>query len=156
MRVSSLLGRNASCCDFKQLFPRLAGVALHGGTGAKKKQAKIIFGTFMQLPPRVGSYVAFIFARWMAALSIQLDRFGRSLKELLETGEDLNGREINLISLKERIDTISAADELVFHVFGAIAQFEHRLISQRTKDGLAIKITLRPESSSCRLQNLSK
>ena len=33
MRVSSLLGRNASCCDFKQLFPRLAGVALHGGTG---------------------------------------------------------------------------------------------------------------------------
>ena len=34
MRVSSLLGRNASCCDFKQLFPRLAGVALHGGTGA--------------------------------------------------------------------------------------------------------------------------
>ena len=81
----------------------------------------------------------------MAALSIQLDRFGRSLKELLETGEDLNGREINLISLKERIDTISAADELVFHVFGAIAQFEHRLISQRTKDGLAIKITLRPD-----------
>ena len=33
MRVSSLLGRNASCCDFKQLFPRLAGVALLGGTG---------------------------------------------------------------------------------------------------------------------------
>ena len=32
MRVSSILGRNASCCDFKQLFPRLAGVALHGGT----------------------------------------------------------------------------------------------------------------------------
>ena len=34
MRVSSLLGHNASCCDFKQLFPRLACVALHGGTGA--------------------------------------------------------------------------------------------------------------------------
>ena len=34
MRVSSLLGRNASRCDFKQLFPRLAGVALHGETGA--------------------------------------------------------------------------------------------------------------------------
>ena len=33
MRVSSLLGRNASCCDSKQLFQRLAGVALHGGTG---------------------------------------------------------------------------------------------------------------------------
>ena len=56
----------------------------------------------------------------MAALSIQLDRPGRSLKELLETVEDLKGREINLISLKEGTDTTSAAGELVFHVFGAI------------------------------------
>ena len=40
MRVSSLLGRNASCCDSKQLFPRLASVALHGGTGVGKKKAK--------------------------------------------------------------------------------------------------------------------
>ena len=54
----------------------------------------------------------------MAALSIQLDRPGRSLKELLETVEDLKGREINLISLKEGTDTTSAAGELVFHVFG--------------------------------------
>ena len=53
----------------------------------------------------------------------------------MEIGEDLNGRKV---SLKERIDIISAAGELVIHVFGAIAQFEHRLISQRTKDGLEI------------------
>ena len=33
--LSSFLGRNASCCDFKQLIPRLAGVALHGGTGVQ-------------------------------------------------------------------------------------------------------------------------
>ena len=38
MRVSSLLGRNASCRDFKQLFPRLAGVAFHGGTGEPQKK----------------------------------------------------------------------------------------------------------------------
>ena len=50
---------------------------------------------------------------------------------------ELKGREINLISLEERIDTTSAAGELVFHVFGAIAQFERRLISERTKDGIA-------------------
>ena len=48
---------------------------------------------------------------------IRLDRLGRSLRELLETVEDLKGREINLISLEERIDTTSAAGELVFHVF---------------------------------------
>ncbi len=68
---------------------------------------------------------------------IRLDRLGRSLKELLETVDDLKVREINLISLEERIDTTSAAGELVFHVFGAIAHFERRLISERTKDGLA-------------------
>ena len=44
---------------------------------------------------------------------------------------------INLISLEEKLDTSSAAGELVFHVFGAIAHFERRLISERTKDGIA-------------------
>ena len=68
---------------------------------------------------------------------IRLDRLGRSLRELLETVDDLNARKINLISLEERIDTTSAAGELVFHVFGAIAHFERRLISERTKDGLS-------------------
>ena len=54
----------------------------------------------------------------------------------LETVEDLKAREINLISQEERIDTTSAAGELVFHIFGTITQFERRLISQRTNDGL--------------------
>ena len=67
---------------------------------------------------------------------IRLDRLGRSLKELLETVEDLHNRGIGLISLEERIDTTSAAGELIFHVFGAIAHFERRLISERTKDGI--------------------
>ena len=43
------------------------------------------------------------------------DRLGRSLKELLETVEDLKSRGIHLASLEERIDTSSAAGELVFH-----------------------------------------
>ena len=68
---------------------------------------------------------------------IRLDRLGRSLKELLDTVDDLKARDVNLISLEERIDTTSASGELVFHVFGAIAHFERRLISERTKDGLA-------------------
>ena len=67
---------------------------------------------------------------------IRLDRLGRSLRELLETVDTLKAREINLISLEEDLDTTSAAGELVFHVFAAIAHFERRLISERTKDGL--------------------
>ena len=68
---------------------------------------------------------------------VRLDRLGRSLKELLETVEFLKSRNIGLMSLEEKIDTSSAAGELIFHVFGAIAHFERRLISERTKDGIA-------------------
>jgi DNA invertase Pin-like site-specific DNA recombinase len=67
---------------------------------------------------------------------VRLDRLGRSLKELLETVEMLKQRGVALMSLEERIDTTSAAGELVFHVFGAIAHFERRLIAERTRDGL--------------------
>ena len=68
---------------------------------------------------------------------IRLDRLGRSLRELLETVDGLKSRGIHLISLEERLDTSSAAGELVFHVFGSIAHFERRLISERTRDGIA-------------------
>ena len=68
-------------------------------------------------------------------LSFDLDDRSKNCWKL-ETVEDLKAREINLISQEERIDTTSATGELVFHVFGAIAQFERRLISQCTKDGL--------------------
>ena len=50
---------------------------------------------------------------------------------------DLRSRGIHLTSLEERIGTSSAAGELVFHVFGAIAHFERQLISERTREGLA-------------------
>ena len=67
----------------------------------------------------------------------RLDRLGRTLKELLETVDGLKARGIHLVSLEERLDTSSAADELVFHVFGSIAHFEARLISERIRDGIA-------------------
>ena len=67
---------------------------------------------------------------------VRLDRLGRSLKELLETVEYLKTCKIGLMSLEEKIDTSSAAGELIFHVFGAIAHFERRLIAERTKDGI--------------------
>ncbi|WP_375429427.1 recombinase family protein [uncultured Sphingomonas sp.] len=68
---------------------------------------------------------------------VRLDRLGRSLKELLETVDGFKGRGLAFRSLEERLDTASAAGELVFHVFGAIAHFERRLIVERTRDGLS-------------------
>ena len=86
---------------------------------------------------RPGLAALFDYARSGDTLAIiRLDRLGRSLRELLGTVDTLKEQEINLISLEEDIDTTSAAGELVFHVFGAIAHFERRLISERTKDGL--------------------
>ena len=67
----------------------------------------------------------------------RLDRLGRSLRELLETVDYLKAREIHLVSVEEHLDTSCAAGELIFHVFGAIAHFERRLISERTRDGIA-------------------
>jgi len=64
---------------------------------------------------------------------VRLDRLGRSLKELLETVEVFKSRGLEFRSLEERLDTASAAGELVFHVFGAIAHFERRLIAERTR-----------------------
>ena len=57
---------------------------------------------------------------------------------MLETVDNLKSRGIHLASLEESLDTSSAAGELVFHVFGAIAHFERRLISERTRDGIAV------------------
>ena len=67
---------------------------------------------------------------------VRLDRLGRSLRDLLDVVETLKKRGVALLSLEEKIDTSSAAGELVFHVFGSIAQFERRLIAERTRDGM--------------------
>jgi DNA invertase Pin-like site-specific DNA recombinase len=67
---------------------------------------------------------------------VRLDRLGRSLAELLTTVEKLRAQGVALLSLEEKIDTSSAAGELIFHMFGSIAHFERRLISERTKDGI--------------------
>jgi DNA invertase Pin-like site-specific DNA recombinase len=66
----------------------------------------------------------------------RLDRLGRSLTDLIQLLENFKEKEIEFVSLYENIDTTSATGELVFHMIGAIAQFERRLISERTKVGL--------------------
>ena len=67
----------------------------------------------------------------------KLDRLARSLKQLIQTAEDLKGRGIGLVSLTDAIDTSSSGGMLVFHMLGAIAEFERALIKERTVAGLA-------------------
>ncbi len=66
----------------------------------------------------------------------KLDRLARSLKMLITTADDLARRGIGLVSLTESLDTTTPGGTLVFHVFGAIAQFERALIRERTAAGL--------------------
>lgn len=67
----------------------------------------------------------------------KLDRLGRSLSHLIQTLSMLERRGIAFCSLTEAIDTQSATGRLLFHVMGALAEFERALISERTKAGLA-------------------
>lgn len=66
----------------------------------------------------------------------RLDRLGRSLKDLIELLDNFKSQQVQFISLNESIDTTTAVGELAFHMIGSIAQFERRLISERTKAGL--------------------
>ena len=67
----------------------------------------------------------------------RLDRLGRSLKHLIEVTTQLAERGIGFRSLTEQIDTTTPGGKLVFHVFGALAEFERELIRERTQAGLA-------------------
>ena len=66
----------------------------------------------------------------------RLDRLGRSLKDLIAIAETLKARSIGLKSLEEGIDTTTSTGQLMFHLFGALAEFEKNLINERSKAGL--------------------
>ena len=66
----------------------------------------------------------------------RLDRLGRSLRHLIDTIQALSDRGIGFKSLQEAIDTTTPGGKLVFHVFGALAEFERDLIRERTNAGL--------------------
>lgn len=67
----------------------------------------------------------------------RLDRLGRSLGHLIEIVDQLGRSEIGFVSLFENLDGTSASGRLMFHVFGALAEFERALISERTRAGMA-------------------
>ncbi|ACA20995.1 Resolvase domain [Methylobacterium sp. 4-46] len=67
----------------------------------------------------------------------KLDRLGRSMSHLLETVQRLEAQGIGLRSLTEQIDTTTPNGRLIFHLFGALGQFERDLIRERTRAGLS-------------------
>jgi DNA invertase Pin-like site-specific DNA recombinase len=87
---------------------------------------------------RAGLVRALAFLRAGDCLVVwKLDRLGRSLPHLLTTVTDLKARGVAFRSLTERMDTATPQGEFLFHVFGALAQFERSLIQERVQAGLA-------------------
>jgi DNA invertase Pin-like site-specific DNA recombinase len=89
----------------------------------------------------------------------RLDRLGRSLRHLIETVAVLQERGIHFRSLQEQINTATSGGKLVFHVFGALAEFERDLIRERTHAGLAAarargRVGGRPALSAAKVRQL--
>lgn len=86
---------------------------------------------------RPGLMAALAYVRQGDTLVVwRLDRLGRSLPHLIETVGALEARGVGFRSLTEAIDTTTSGGRLIFHVFGALGQFERDLIRDRTKAGL--------------------
>jgi len=66
----------------------------------------------------------------------KLDRLGRSLRNLIDTINNLHDKGIGFKSIQESIDTTTSGGKLVFHIFASLAEFERELITERTQAGL--------------------
>ncbi|MGI0488882.1 recombinase family protein [Pantanalinema rosaneae CENA516] len=67
----------------------------------------------------------------------KLDRLGRSLNHLIQTVTQLGEQGIGFKSIQESLDTTTSGGRLIFHIFGAIAEFEREIIRERTQAGLS-------------------
>ena len=102
--------------------------------GCDKIFADTISGSATQ---RLGLNEALNYVRVGDTLVVwKLDRLGRSLKHLIETITNLNNRNIGFQSITENIDTTTSGGKLIFHIFGALAEFERDIIRERTNAGL--------------------
>ena len=89
------------------------------------------------LDERQGLLDAIAFAREGDSLCVwRLDRLGRSLRQLIETVKELEKANIGFLSITENIDTKTPGGRLIFHIFGALAEFELEVLRSRTKAGL--------------------
>lgn len=112
--------------------PQLEALA---GAGCEQVFHEKVAGTFRERPELAACLRTL--QKGDAMVVWKLDRLARSLKDLVEIIHDLDHRGVGFQSLTEAIDTTSAGGRLVFHIFGALAEFEHSLIRERTMAGLA-------------------
>lgn len=77
--------------------------------------------------------------KFSAIFIYKLDRFSRSLKDLILTIEKLKEWGIDFVSLQDRIETASASGKLMFHIISAFAEFERNIIGERTSFGMERK-----------------
>ena len=102
--------------------------------GCESIHTDVISGTKESRP---GLDTALLYIRKGDTLVVwRLDRLGRSLKHLIQVVTELQERGVGFRSLTEQIDTTTSGGKLIFHVFGALAEFERDLISERTNAGL--------------------
>jgi DNA invertase Pin-like site-specific DNA recombinase len=75
--------------------------------------------------------------RFDVVLVWKFDRFARSLKHLIESLDEFSALGIDFVSYTEGVDTTTPAGQLLFHIVGAVAQFERDLIAERVRAGMA-------------------
>lgn len=115
--------------------PALQFDALRQASCARVFEDRGVSGAKVQRP---GLAAALAYVREGDVLVVwKLDRLGRSMAHLIETVSALEARGVGLRSLTEAIDTTTPGGRLIFHVFGALGQFERDLIRERTRAGLA-------------------
>lgn len=77
--------------------------------------------------------------KFSAIFIYKLDRFSRSLKDLILTIDKLKDLGVDFVSLQDKIETTSASGKLMFHIISAFAEFERNIIGERTKFGMQRK-----------------
>ena len=88
-------------------------------------------------PARTGTSLAVAGRSGDQLVVTKLDRLGRSLEHLIDLSQDLHTRGVDLVVLDQGIDTSTAVGRMFFQILGSIAEFEHALMSERTRAGLA-------------------
>lgn len=102
--------------------------------GCEKIFQDVLSGSTTERP---GLTAALTYARAGDVLVVwKLDRLGRSLAHLIQVVQALKDKQIGFRSLQEQMDTTSSGGRLIFHIFGALAEFERALIRERTQAGL--------------------
>jgi DNA invertase Pin-like site-specific DNA recombinase len=67
----------------------------------------------------------------------RLDRLARSLHDLMQVTRELERKQVGLVVLEQELNTTTAAGKLLFHMLGAVAEFERSLINERIAEGVA-------------------